>query len=175
MNNRFVSFALALSCAAIVCALPQEPPGCVTKTHMRKHLVAVSDQRSEISGKLPKRKLLDLRTKKKKRRHKAVPPVDNSDQMTPVIASPIYLPQSPAATGTAITASGGFLYVVVGQRLYKVSEKTLKTIQVSQLGHGQPVPAMASETPRRKRKIVASNDEEPAKPLKKRHRSSKTD
>jgi hypothetical protein len=146
MNNRVLSLALTLSCASLLCATAQEPPGCkpgqTTKTHTRKQLRAASEQKSEITGKLPKRS-----------RRSATR--DSDSNTTPFIASPIYLPSTNTGSA-AITESNGFLYVVSGQRLYKVNEKTLKTVQVSALGRADEVPFMDSETPKRK-KIVASN------------------
>ncbi len=164
MNLRILSLALAFACASLLVAHAQEPPGCSVKSSHKKHAKAV--QHSEISGKLPKRKVLDLR------RHKTAEPEE--PQAIPVIASPIYLPQA-GTTGTAITASNGYLYVVVGERLYKVNEKTLKTVQVSQLGNRE-IERTASTTSKRRHKIVASTDDEPSPhATTKRRRAGKTD
>jgi hypothetical protein len=163
MNNKLIGLALALACAASLVA--QEPPGCVDKTHTRKQLRTA--QKSEIRGKLPKRKVLDLRRKPARKSQSAF----ESDRM-PIIASPIYLPQAAGTANAAITASNGYLYVVVGQRLYKVNEKTLKTVQVSTLGRVESSTASDSEPPRHKRKIVASNDEPSPR---KKTRGSKAD
>lgn len=169
MNIRVLGLSLALACAYSLCATAQEPPGCSVK-RTRSHLLAESPQKSEITGKLPKRRVLDLRKKKKTIARQS----DGESQM-PIIASPIYLPQA-SDSGTAITASNGYLYVVVGETLYKVNEKSLKTVQVSRLSRSPIKSASSSETPKRHKKMVASTDDEPSPraTTKKRH-SSKTD
>ncbi|HVT13390.1 MAG TPA: hypothetical protein VHE55_14075 [Fimbriimonadaceae bacterium] len=162
-----MSLALAFACASLPVAHAQEPPGCSVKSSPKKHSHAKPAQHSEISGKLPKRKVLDLR------RHKTAEPEEAPS--IPVIASPIYLPQA-GTNGTAITASNGYLYVVVGERLYKVNEKTLKTVQVSALGNREVERTTSTATSKRRHKVVASTGDEPSphKTTKKR-RASKTD
>lgn len=165
MNNRVLSFVLTFACASLVGAMPQEPPGCKSntqssKSHTKKQLRAAAEQKSEISGKLPRRDTA------KTRKHKAATEDTERSGSLPFIASPIYLPSTGSGPGTAITASNGYLYVVVGQKLYKVSEKTLRTVQISALSKVDSVPDLErdtpskrknadSETPKRKKKVVA--------------------
>jgi hypothetical protein len=161
MNNRILSVALV--CAFCVAAHAQEPPGCVANTHTKKQL----KQHRTISGKLPKRKVLDLR-----KHHKVTPDKKIDNNVMPVFASPIYLPQE-GMHGTAITASDGYLFVVVGEKLYKVNQKTLKTVQVSRLG--QATLEVAKDAPKhKKKKAVASSDGVPKSHRPARSRS-KTD
>jgi hypothetical protein len=172
MNKRTWATALLLVVAALVVA--QEPPGCRSNSsrHGRKHVKAPVAQIHEIKGRLPHRPAIN--------RRKAQEITFDPDQARPVIAtvSPLYIPQ-PAGSGSAITASKGYLYVVVGQKLYKVDETTLKTVQVSTLG--RPERVMAADEPvrkklargdaaKKKQRVVASRDEESPK-----RRSSKTD
>ncbi len=124
MNKTIASLALALLFVVQGAALSPHHHKAKASKHTAKHALR---QHKEITGRLPS--VVDLRTHKHKRR---VVALDQGNM--PVIAnvSPVYLQQG-NPPGTAITASGGFLYVVVGQRLYKVSEKTMKTVQVSTL------------------------------------------
>ena len=101
-----------------------------------------------------RRKVLDLRT------HKA------TSGTSPFIASPIYIPQT-APVATAITASDGFLYVVSGDRLYKISQKSLKTIQVATLGRQPIEPVSRSRAVPKARKVAverSSKRDRSAKP-----------
>ena len=99
----------------------------------------------------------------------------------PVIAtvSPVYLPQG-NSSGTAITASGGYLYVVEGHKLYKVNERTLKTVQVSTLVKGRTATAERQTTSRLRivepagRSSATDDSEEVApKPKRIRHKKAK--
>lgn len=173
MNNRLLSFMLTVSCASLLAlAHGQEPPGCKTQTHTRKQLRSTASRKSE-HGKPATHKVLDLRRSKRRSAAKAQARSEPASLQTPVIASPIYLPQA-NSPGTAITASSGFLYVVVGQKLYKVNEKSLKTVQVAQLG-SMIEPGTASMTGKI-RKIVASTEGEQTTPRPtKRRRGSKAD
>src|SRR4051812_11383337 len=119
MNNRILSLTLTLLCASSLIARAQDPPGCATTavTHTKKHLL---NHKPRLKGRLPKGKPLHQR---KRHTTTAVEP-DNFGRNMPVIASPIYMPQTNGGNA-AITASNGYLYVVVGQKLYKVDQATL--------------------------------------------------
>jgi hypothetical protein len=139
-------------------ALTQEPPGCNTKTtQTRKHLKTVSTQRSQTKSKTPKRRVLDLRSNKTTKR--STPKV--SSENYPVIASPIFVPQDNGGGGTAITSSNGYLYIVMDKKLYKISERTLKTIQVTQLGRSFDEPAVRTSPTPKRRSVVASKEQSP--------------
>lgn len=161
MNNRFLCLALALACAAPVFA--QEPPGCAAKssTHTKKQLRTV-DTPKRLKGTLPKRKTIDLR------RNRTKAP-ESDERLMPFIASPVYMPQAAGSGGTAITASNGYLYVVVEHKLYKVNEKTLKTVQVSYLS---PTRETVEPEPIKRKKTATRKEE--SKPRRRTH-ASKTD
>lgn len=164
MNKRILGFVLALVSASQLIAVAQEPPGCAPHSTKKK-------PRAQISGKLAKGDVLDLRSKKRSAKHAAATRKAADDPMqSPVIASPIFLSQ-PANSGTAITASNGFLFVVVGQKLYKVNEKSLKTVQVSELGVASRL-ALDSEAPKKHHKTVASTHIKPK--TSEKHRGTKT-
>jgi hypothetical protein len=143
MNMKLGAIALALVASL---AIAQEPPGC--RADNSRH--GRGQRKTEITGHLTKR------SSPPKRRKKTAE--SDEGRLSPVIASvsPVYFPQN--GDGTAITASGGYLFVVVGQKLYKVDEKTLKTVQVSTLGRVSPKTASDSEVPKRKKKRMASRD-----------------
>jgi hypothetical protein len=138
MNKIISSLALALFTVAIYA---QDPPGCA-KTTTHKHLKA---QKSEAKA---KRQVLDLRSKKHR--------TQETGAFMPVIASPIYVPQGNDSS-TAITASGGYLYVVQNNTIFKVSEKTLQTVQVATLGTRKE-PRTTADKPRKKKRIVADSE-----------------
>jgi hypothetical protein len=161
MNRWILSLALSFACASI---FGQEPPGCNTKTtKTAKHLMAVSTDRSTGKSKTPKRRVLDLRKNTKR------PAKREASEYFPVIASPIFVPQESA--GTAMTASNGFLYILSDGRLYKVSEKTLKTIQVATISRLINEPA-ANEKPNPGSRKSAN---EAKRPSKKATKSNKSD
>ncbi|HTQ09661.1 MAG TPA: hypothetical protein VMI31_06280 [Fimbriimonadaceae bacterium] len=118
---------LALLCAALVVADGQEPPGCsirsqtVSYTHSGEHAKHAAARRHKTKPRKPRRKTAALE--------------GAIDRLSaPVIASPIYVPQPGERSAAAITESRGFLYVVVGNKLYKVDETTLRTVKTSELG-----------------------------------------
>jgi hypothetical protein len=169
MNIRLLGVVATLSFTSILFAQGK------TQVRDSQHLVASIDSQDPGTDEdSPKRKVLDLRKKKKKKHAVAQQPMVTGSTM-PVFASPIYLPQ-PSAPGTAITASNGFLYIVAGQKLYKVSEKTLKTMQVSVLGRSDERTTGIEDTRKRRRKIVASNEDEPSlQKVSKKRKSVKSD
>src|ERR1044072_4194375 len=104
----------------------QDPPGCSVKTastRSKNQLRTSTKSKTTLKGKLPAPKRSSTRSKSPER----------DDRAVPLIASPIYLPQSSSGANTAITASNGYLYVVVGSKLYKVNEKTMRTVDVTTL------------------------------------------
>jgi len=118
-----IGLVLAFFASSILGACAQEPPGC----SIRSDTVAYSRSSEHATRAVHHTR----KTKPRKARHELEGAVDHLT--APVIASPIYVPQADGS-GAAITESRGFLYVVVGKRLYKVDEKTLRTVQTSELG-----------------------------------------
>ncbi len=168
MNQRLVSLALGLlgTCAI---ALPQEPPGCTDRTTIRKHLrVQSQDSKTRRPAVLDLRRKKHTATKRAKTRQ-----VEPALFQNPMVATPIYMPQPAPSTATAITESRGFLYVVVGQKIYKVDEKTMRTLQVSQLGK-LPDNLASSETDKR-HKILASSEDDPLRKASRKKPSRRAD
>lgn len=150
MNKSVLSLVLFCVFASL---WAQEPPGCSVKsatTRTKSQLRTKSGSKTPLKGKLTTSKRTTTRSRTSDRDERAVP----------LIASPIYLPQSSSGANTAITASNGYLYVVVGNKLYKVNEKTMRTVEVTTLSS-----AHVSRTSE-KEKLASTETKTAAKPTR---------
>lgn len=117
MNLRLLVAVPALGCLA---AWSQEPP---TPSSRKPARIAASAKTSPPKTEFTDR-TLDLRRSKRPSE-----PASRNDPMMPLIASPVFVPQTAGPAAPAMISSQGYLYVVSGDTLFKVSERTMKVVQ----------------------------------------------
>jgi len=166
MNNRLLCLGLALLCAPAFAAHLQEPPGCSVKSASAAHVAVLAETPTEPAHHSKRKKARNTKTSNRKR---SVHPTEFEDLHGPVIASPIYLPQPGQGSAAAITESRGYLYVVVGQRLYKVDEKTLRTVQTSPLGLREERETKSAASPKKRKRLASDEDGSPRRGSTRKH------